>query len=85
MKHTLREIQDFLLQHGMEATILNLKLTSRGQVETCTGSFTTKGEQLDSNVSKKYRKTLVSNDYRFLNTELEIHSNNTFAITSTNQ
>jgi hypothetical protein len=77
MKGIIVEVgQFFSRKYGLTVSQLNFKLTTKRQIEYCTGllDFPPTREQREA-IEKAYRKKLSSTNYAFLNTELSITEN----------
>jgi hypothetical protein len=82
MKDIISFVRDIFMQNDLKLLEINLKLTTKGQIEYCTGQLS---RQLSieeaGSLEKYYRKNVSSNEYRFLNTSLSVTGNN-FSITN---
>jgi hypothetical protein len=76
-------IQEFLYQHGMEILSINLRVSNRGQIEYCTGTFRKVAQHTYTMevADRNFKLLLARMDYRFLETELEVVDDK-FIITS---
>jgi Zn-dependent peptidase ImmA (M78 family) len=81
MKDTVQTIHEFLSAYGITIEKINLRLSTKGQIESCTGEYYSAPTKPLEIIEKVYRKTLVATDYIFMNTELELLQNK-FIITS---